>query len=613
MLWRRTGKQAAFAGSIASMLLSLASKEMGVTIPVVLFLYEFLRPTTSVLFNADESSPPRSSNSPAWLIKNVFRCFASTSIVWTLLAGYFVLRRVVLGTFIGGYDDTLAVDWHLLTANWISGLHKFFVPINVHYEQNNAWLICLWTGLTAAIYLVPLTELFNKIHRNQVLFFFGFAVASLIPVYKLFAGMPDLQGSRFSFLMSAPISALFAFGLAHFTQLLKLPKGLPSSAAKATVAVTYFCIAAFMLWLNNQPWATASRWASTIESQLRQILDSTSNDKTSKEEHFIFFNTPNNYRGAYLARNAIGDMGGHENIDWRAVEQNDRMGELGQCRDAIASGSKQFKCFYWSDTLGAFVPQTLPPDKKQEIAAWNSLPMRQKFKLISGGDHARLENNGLTITPGNSPVMVLLNLGKLTPWQIEMLELRSDKTAVVPSAITSTELMEPQLIPSAMTSVQDTKDLKRTIFVPRLLPGWFCATKSPNLVVQFPIGWTGHITADIPVVQTILPKLTRANAAKYTTTTSPLAFSFDVTQISGAKGAVVEVSKRNTFFSQQNTDQMEPSLVLKKLEFNTLNSQVTMTEKDFVGTGAYQIRCWAVDKHKKPIGLSSDYILAIVL
>ncbi|HEY9755262.1 MAG TPA: hypothetical protein V6C97_08875 [Oculatellaceae cyanobacterium] len=615
MLWRRTGKQAAFAGSVASMLLSLASKEMAVTIPVVLFLYEFLRPMSSSAGITTESSPskPRPRSVPSWLLKNTIRSFASTGIAWGILAAYFVLRRVVLGTFIGGYDDTLAVDCQLLASNWISGLHKLFVPINCYYEQNNTALTSYWTGLTIAVYLVALVGFFRKAHRNQLLFFLGFAVASLLPVYKLFIGMPDLQGSRFSFLASAPIAALFAFGLAHFPQLLKLPKGPPSSIARATIAIAYFFTAASMLWLNNQPWTTAGRWASTMESQFRQIFESSSSNKSQKDDHFLFFNTPNNYRGAYLARNAIGDMGGHENLDWRAIEQIDRMGELGQCRDAIANGTKAYKCFYWSDTLGAFVPQTLPPNKRQEIAAWNSLPFSDKFKVISGADRAQAGSDGLTIKPGNSTVMMLLNLDKLTPWQLELLELKFDKTATAPSGIASSELMEPQLIPASMPSLDGPKDPRRTMFVPRLMPGWFSATKSPNFVVQFPSNWAGHVTAEIAPVHTFLPKLTRTSKDRFTTTTSPISFSFDVAQIPGAAGAIIEISKRNAFFSQQNTDHMEPNLVLKKLDFATLHSQVTMTEKDFVGTGAYQIRCWAIDKHKQPIGLSSDYILAIVL
>ncbi|HEY9680496.1 MAG TPA: hypothetical protein V6C86_02795 [Oculatellaceae cyanobacterium] len=608
MLWRRTGKKAAFSASVISMLLSLASKEMGVTIPVVLFLYEFLRPKSSNATLETESSSFRSGSFPSGLLKNTVRSFTSTGIAWGILAAYFVLRRQVLGTFVGGYDDTLAVDWQLLGSNWVSGLHKFFVPINCYYEQKNVWLANFWTGSTIVVYLVPIVESFRKEHRNQLLFFLGFAVASMLPVYKLFIGMPDLQGSRFSFLASAPVAALFGFGLAHFPQVLKLPKEFLSSIARTTVAIAYFCTAAYMLWLNNQPWATAGRWVSTMESQFRQIFE-----QAPKDDHFLFFNTPNNYRGAYLARNAIGDMGGHENTDWRAIEQIDRMGELGQSRDAIADGTKAYNCFYWSDTLGVFTPQTLPPNKQQEISAWNSLLFSEKFKVISGADRAHIDSDGLTVKPGSSTVMLLLNLAKLTPWQLELLELKFDKAAPTPLAIASSELMAPQLIPASIPSLEDASNLKRAIFVPRLTPGWFSATKSPNFVLQFPSNWTGHVTAEIPMVQTILPKLTRTSTERFTTSKSPLSFAFDVTQIPGAAGATIEISKRNAFFSQQNTGRMEPNLVLKKLEFNELNSKLTMTAKDFVGTGAYQIRCWAVDKHKQPLGLSSDYILAIVL
>jgi hypothetical protein len=607
MLWRRTGKRAAFAGSIISMLLSLASKEMGVTIPVALFLYEFFRPQDQK--STQEGKAPTDGGTKL-LFKNTLRCFASTAVAWGVLGAYFVLRRVTLGTFVGGYDDTLAVNWHLLASNWISGLHKFFVPINFYYEQNQRFLISAWTVLTAAVYAVPLVESFRKAHRNQLLFLLGFAAVSFVPVYKLFTGMPDLQGSRFSFLASAPIAALFAFGLAYFPQLIKLPKGSIASATRAATAVIYFCIAAYMLWLNNQPWMTAGKWVSTMETQFRQILDN-----ASSNDHFIFFNIPNNYRGAYLARNAVGDMGGHPNLDWRAIEQTDKMGELGQSREAIANHTKHLTCFYWSETAAAFIPVTLPPKQLQDLSDWNALPLTDKLKVISGADRVQVTSHELVVKPGSSVAMVVVEPDKLTPWQIELLELKFGKASstTTPCLIASTDLLRPQIVPAAYPNTGAESTESQATFATRLLPGWFCATGSTNLVLQFPANWSGRVVADIPPLHTVIPTLIRTSTARYVTATSPLEFSFDVAQIPGAAGAVIEVSKKNLFFSRQNTDQTEQNLVFRTMDFNTLNAQVKMTDKDFKGSGAYQIRCWAVSKQGQRIGCSSDYILAITL
>ena len=234
-----------------------------------------------------------------------------------LLGAYFVLRKFALGTFIGGYDDSLAIDKALLLQQWSSGLHTFFVPLNAYYASDNAWLTPTWIILTGLIYLVSIFALLKKDHRNQLLFFGAFALVSFAPVYKLFNGLPDLEGSRFSYLASAPIAAFFAFGLAYMPAVFSRQKevkefdssqlrnpGKFSQAIIVSVCLAYFSCASFMLWLNNQPWSVAGRWVNNLEKSFDIIL---ANPQAGHK--FAFFNIPNKYRGAYLARNAISDIG----------------------------------------------------------------------------------------------------------------------------------------------------------------------------------------------------------------------------------------------------------------------------------------------------------------
>jgi hypothetical protein len=644
MLWRRTAQRRTFVAALAFMLLSLASKEMAVTIPFVWFFFELFKPQLGASGPAaGPASGPAvgpaivSASGPARGLASVpasgsisLSARIKTAVVhslpaWGLLVAYLCLRKIALGTFIGGYDDSLAIDKALLLQQWTAGLHMFFVPLNAYYASDNAWLTPLWIVLTSAIYVVSIFSLSKRAHRDQLLFFVAFTAISLAPVYKLFNGVPDLEGSRFSYLASAPLAAFFAFGLAYLPALFVRRQTLnemdSSKSLQAIVCLAYFCTATFMLWLNNQPWSVAGRWVTSLEKSFNVIL---ANPPAGTK--FAFFNIPNNYRGAYLARNAISDIGQHPDADWKALEPDDKHSETGQIRQAIADGGNNYQTYYWNDDLGKFAPVRLSRTlNAQDASDWNALPLNEKCSIIQGGERISGLKNARewAVSAGVTPIMLTLNFQKLQPSSIEFLQIDSVGTKKKPSSqngdislLVSSSLLPTTLVkatlsaPSPRTSVSSESKMldEKLLFTLRLIPGWFSTSDKSSMVVLIPPTWSGSFQLNVKEDACVLPSLRRVSKVGDVSAKAFQLLSFDVSKIPTATRAVLQISRKNECFSNPCTFDFDGEHSGKVIPLASVRSDVNLTYDDLNGDGQYQVRCWALDSVGKRVGVSSDYL-----
>jgi hypothetical protein len=641
MLWRRTGRRLVFVASLVFMLLSLASKEMAVTIPFVWFFFELLKPKRDVRDHASgeplsqnsaNGSAPSPSISPSSIPLSLPARLKNATVyslpAWGLLVAYFGLRKLALGTFIGGYDDSLAIDKALLIQQWTSGLHMLFVPLNAYYASDNAWLTPVWIILTGTIYVVSIFALSKKAYRDQLLFFLAFAVVSFAPVYKLFNGLPDLEGSRFSYLGSAPIAACFAFGLAYLPVLfvrrqktteVDHPQEFKSiKLFQAAICLAYFCTATLMLWLNNQPWSVAGRWVSSLEKSFNVIL---ANPPAGTK--FAFFNIPNNYRGAYLARNAISDIGQHQDADWKAVEPDDKHSETGQTRQSIVDGGNNYQTYYWSDDLGKFVPVRLSRAlNKQDVSDWNTLPLSKKCSIIQGSERiADLKNNsGWTISAGSTPVMLVVNFQKLQPSSIEFLEVDSSSgiqnqpshepelSLLLSNTFLSTTPIAATVAPESPSMPAASGSQRNILFSLRSLPGWFSTNDKSSMVLLIPPEWSGSFNLSIKGDDNILPRFRRMVKAADVSAHSGQKLFYDVSKIPTAIGASLQISKKNECFKRQCTFDFDDEHSGKVIQLSGVKSNVELKYDDLNGDGQYQIRCWALNAAGARIGVGSDYL-----
>ena len=111
--WRATRSRVSFSAGVVAMILALCSKEIAVLLPVVLTVYEFcFGPCT---FTRSEPLVGRML-AKAKEMKHVI-------VFWVLLVGYFIVRQLALGTWLGGYDNTLGLglplsEWARTDMAW---------------------------------------------------------------------------------------------------------------------------------------------------------------------------------------------------------------------------------------------------------------------------------------------------------------------------------------------------------------------------------------------------------------------------------------------------------------------------------------------------------------
>lgn len=628
MISRRTERKSFFVFAIIFALASFASKEMAVTIPVTCFFFEFFKSDSQKNELVGLAATP-SSKFFAYTEK-LKKSFSRSWPMWLMLVLYFVLRKFALGTFIGGYDDSLSINVSLLFEQWKAGLTKFFIPINAYYEVGNANLVTVWEAFSVAGYLASFSLLFRSKHRNQLLFFVAFALISFAPVYKLFNGIPDLQGSRFSYLASAPIAAIFAIGIGQLPAILQMRSARSRLILQALLSAAFFICSGRMLWVNNQPWVAASSWELRLSRDMNLIL---ANAKT--DDSFAFFNIPNNYRGAYLARNAIGDIGQHQNVDWEAVEADDRHNELGQLRQKISARKPKVRSYFWFEGTGALEPVSFPPGSDEEATEqqkiWNALPIWRRCTIVQGRErvtadgHAGSALNSISIKAGSAPAMVLVSLQGLSTWNCEFLRLREELPAdnfagpgsesvslILSNKYMSANFVHPTAVSPEAGSHNNMKTQHDLMFSTRSIPSWFCTNQAATAVLLFPPSWSGKFSLSVIPEKTILPSLKRAGAGHDITAIRSEKILFDVSNIPEAKGALVQISKKNECFRYQSTSDFEATSTDKTILFKSCAASSVLRYEDFAGDGQYQVRCWAVDETGKVLGVSSDYLFFIV-
>jgi len=124
LYWRDSKSKATLGLCLAAFACALASKEMAVVFPPLMLLYEL------IFYRPDHSAATT-------LVQRTGQAFVEalkkTLSLWVMLALYFLLRRLALGTFIGGYDDSLSVtSIELIVDQWLHGFSMMLVPVNVY-------------------------------------------------------------------------------------------------------------------------------------------------------------------------------------------------------------------------------------------------------------------------------------------------------------------------------------------------------------------------------------------------------------------------------------------------------------------------------------------------
>ncbi|MDZ4838236.1 MAG: hypothetical protein SGJ27_31010 [Candidatus Melainabacteria bacterium] len=632
MRWRDTNNRWYFATSIICIMLSLFSKEMGIMIPATIAAYEFI--------------VEHGETSRTWLRR--FRDAALLSApFWLVLAGYFLLRRYALGTFVGGYDDAPFnfSDLQTLKYNWEHGLRALFIPANQDLMGSKDILVILWQVCLIPAVVLSVLSLKEPMLRSRLFFCLVWAALSLAPVYKLFNISPDLQSSRYGYLTSVSLACLLTVGLAWFIQFcinktknngttMNWQRLLPRAGllVSSTIAILMLCVAFGMLRVNNSAWAEAGITSNAIQAELRKFYENNAGDPP-----VLLLNMPDHLHGAYICRNALEGLTQSPQVprdvhNLVSIGEFDRLTPFGYMKDSFSKNREQVRILAWNQSKKVLLPVVLTADDETASSSFllteaqlNSAisPYRETCTVTPGTE------SGVTIKPKklSKRAEVLIDLPtplKCFPTDFLAVDLQPESMPTeskvdlefnnnIFEQFTSSDLIRGFLKTPA------TNEKQTVVFALRSHPTWIMGGEATKLMLRLPLN-TGYRLSSIRSIPAseIMPLVSfpgsdclGSKGVAYLEPAKPTVLTYDASKIGGAVGGDLEITKRNGAFQWPNSAAAdEPATVLKKQ--TGASGKIPLARADFKDKGLFELRCRAVDASGNKLGVASDHFVVFM-
>jgi hypothetical protein len=576
--WRRSRQPALIVLSLLSFVLALLSKEMAITVPAVLAFYELIN---------------------AWRARSL-RTVIDTTPYWMVFGGYMLVRRIALGTFVGGYDDSLLfiADPHAFIMGWLHALRMTLVPLNKELlGAHSAWTK-VWQVLVGCAFVLTVAAPWkNKALRPTLLFLSGWLVLCLLPVYKIFAIADDLQGSRLAYLATVPLCCLLALGVSALKQ----------QQWRVTLAASFAVVSAVILWTNNQPWRQAGIESNAIRSGLEHLYS-----RLPGDPQVLLLGLPDEIHGAYVCRNAVWGMTKspqltRDVVNCLMVNAFEPVQPFGFLKRSLIAHKQDVHVYRWNSQQSQFDSVQLPSTAE--------LTARLPLQAVPCPDST------ICKTPRQA---FLITCNELSPYNVDFLAVDLD-VSQPGNAAAGADLLYAGTGDQFELSRRTHADLKpnqrsqRIIFPLHSLPDWSLSTQPAQLQLLLPPGCRATVRAvELIPPAVLLPRLGFDNddylgTKGYLHLGKPLPrqrLYIDGSAIPGAAVTKLEITRANLLFEQQNCSQ--PSKVAGRTIAGPLRGQITLDVKEFPNPGIYEARAWAQDASGRTVGLSSDHIVISV-
>ncbi len=657
-----TSKKASLTFSFILMVLALLSKEMAITLPAIFVLIELLY--------ASPGERPRSILEGLLSKSYLLRAVKNTAMYWGLIVVYFIVRRLALGTFVGGYDDSLffIANYKAFIKTWLNGLRLFFEPLNHELISARAIPTRLWDFYLGLIGLGTLVNLVLTPALGRLfLFLCGWLVLSLAPVYKIFAIADDLQGSRLAYVATVPLAFLIALAVVVVSRGIVARKQLWS---RSLLGVGFVALSFYVLHLNNQAWVDAGVEANSIRAGLSKLYKEVKGDP-----QILFVGLPDQIHGAYICRNALVGMTRTPQLERDAinaimVDKFEPILPFGYMKESLYRDRDKVLVYRWcpevvgaaasgessTSTSGAAtnsVTASAPGHfEKMELNDIKEYPVKEA-KVFKGGalqtvlkpvqsENTKFEflpDGTLSVTGGNGKLgrpEMRFDPGPSNAYALEFVTVKLKQQAVsdafkAASAKEGADLLYTNdLVPQfdikrrTPTPMPTAVGEATLVFPLRSLPEWSLGGKSHGLTLRLPHD-SNCIIEEITVAPaaSLVPTLSFANSG-YLGSKGFLhlsqekkqdEISFDISQVKGDPvGVWMEITRPNLLFEEQNCT--TPSRVAQtntqfKTEFSGKSGKITLKREDFSALGIYQLRLWPVFKDGSK-GQASDHIVVAV-
>jgi len=614
MRWRETHRPNDLILSLSSMVLALCSKEMAITLPALFLSYE--------LFVAQENLRGNWLRR-AWLLAK------PTAPFWLTLAVYFVVRRLSLGTFVGGYDDSLffIANPKQFIFGWLHGLHTLFVPVNRELMSRGNVFAIFWQislGVCGALTIANIIR--DASMRRRTFFLLSWFVMALAPVYKIFAISDDLQGSRLAYLATAPLACLLglAYARTSISQLTQVHRIRYQSIVAALSYVLIPVCAFAMLSRNNTAWAQAGAASNAIRESLHQFYAHVQGDP-----QVLLIGLPDTIHGAYVARNALPGMTSAPQLD-RDIHNCLMIGDpeqvvpFGYLKNSIPAAAHRLAVLSWNDDKSRLEQVSLAScECKPGDSAAADVKLDFQVQPAEGSCKIAL------LPDGKIDVQSIANLGRpavlIAPANLNC--FTTDFLCLTVNVIAAGDndsvdlFYTNEIVPAFSLYHRTHADFHKTGVQTLVFPLhadsiWAFGGRANQLKLQLPPNSHIQISA-LAVVNpaTVMPQLSFANSgvlgtkgyAHLSQQDRVFQLSYNAALVPNCQGVEWEIARPNAWFEEQNTT--KPSkIAMKTLSCRGKSGCVLLDRNQFPQPGLYELRPWAIDAHGRRIGVAGDHI-----
>lgn len=593
--------------SILFFILSLLCKEMAVVLPMTLVLY-------LCCFQTDKKNN---------LISRLKEISKKTSIYWIVLLVYLIVRTLSLGSVLGGYQGSLGINSfsELAEKFWFKGGWEFFFyPYNreIFLSSNKITNLTGILYLSSLGYFTVLSIMFaNTLKRTGKLLLFcvGWFVLAILPALSVWNLNQSLAGARFAFLASAPfcllLSALIASPLDLLYRKTKIWNKLSfkirtfASFGGALLFLLFFSTFFYAARKNNYAWVEAS---DEVQSLRTAIADE--GKKLGPEKNIALLNIPNRYAGAHMLYN--GSML-YILLNSPLTDSSLNLSERVHTFESALFGPGDLINF-------ARLKQMLEQPEKFRIFWWNREEKKlQPFHLKNKPNEDKIIQTNLELIPGKfagSPVL------DINPGEYNFAEVVAEKAyAQTQLALCWNQPDKPDFDLDNSILVNYNPDSHSFIFPLTERKSWLLSKVVHRLFFILPGKKEPIVLKELRLVKgnNLIPKFVFKPGHEgyrgpdgieyFNTQPTFLEFNYDVENIKGAKGVLLEISKPNTWFEHYSKSfrdsKPSPQAQTSKL-IQSLKGDTKIESKLLKKAGYYEVRIAAIDENNKIVGYFSD-------
>lgn len=619
--WRRTGALTHAVLAALTMILGLLSKEMAITLPAV-FAW------TEIIYGGNWDKTQTGKPIFQWLADSAKRCAVRTIPFWLILAAYFVVRYFALGTFVGGYDDSLFFISNMkeFISGWLHALMTLIVPINRSLMGSHHLISKIWpAAIAGAGVLLAANLVLDQRVRRHALFKIGWLALCLIPVYKLFNIAPDLQGSRLAYLATVPVCMLLTLGMYPSFRLVNKAW---YRISQTVVLCAVLVLSSYLLWNNNLPWKSAGEETTKIQTELRSLFATIDGDPQT-----LFLGLPDQIDGAYTCRNALDGMTKKPQLqrDIRnclMVNAFEPILPFGFLKESIAEKNKEILIYRWDATQGKFIKVEIGKADASSFKTWSGEELQKILSIPEQKSKPKLSylTPGAEISTAANSGEIELDLGSNPCFNSDFIIVNA-VMAEPAAAETGIDLLysndmypDFELRRRAHTTFKSGEKEQTFIFGLRGLPEWSLGGNTHKFRLLVPPSSTFRISSiELAAPQKVTPLISFPNSGYFGTKgylhlgpdKLEQVLNVSVREIPKAKTYELEITRANLLFESQN-GQSRSKVLWNLIPGSSAIGETVLNFKDFKTPGIYEIRAWALDEHGTICGAASDHVVLSV-